>query len=786
MPVEESELFVPFSVLPATGPAQDAPLAVRVQGVEGLAGVTATRLSLEIRFGQVVSGLRIDKKEVSVKCHVDIFKERGTTGPVPKWRPAGADRGQGSTMLRVSLPPMLLSQPGRQTVACRVKVTSPGIVSAKPVAASAPLEVPMAPGPVPLVPAKVQPGKPPVPIATVSLSVGRLFTKEIQALLAKTLVGQLLRLLRRPGGDGGVKPATWENGVPPELNALRPSAGWHSAANLEAVFATTDAQRRSALRLAVDGRHWACVTPLAEARCDPRALAEDLRSPITAAVETGEHLSLLLSTDLSLGVEPQRVAVEFAEVLKQVNISGGCTDPDLMRRWEALAELLHMHFKPPVGESGWACDMFVLALEHCPSGKVRRTFLCGEGASPALWQASLVQNLPSLARKLAVWIGLSSNNGAVSASEGRQSRRRLLDAPLSSGMQDTMLVRCLQRATKDERWLQVARVMIHLGACTNAMTADGRSCLLFTLEQADQGRSGFRPLLAALLDKLGDDVDHWETPMILHEERTAECPICMEVLWTATPTAFVKFRSEGGREGSPHIICPHFFCFDCASQQYIKQQTQSTDEYHCPICRTPAIEVMPLPDITREPRLWFQFLDIQGLSILDKNTVVQALEAILPLDTENLRNAMEAEYWKEWAKPGIEHLTELDFFKRGGLLEWIRSHQHELQAARVRGSAPPLEQAEAWFKHWDFHKRNLLFRGEALRALCEATGISSLETDRMFKLKDDIQGIWDEHRVEDGLSKDLFMAEEIAVEFLLIVAEAKKAAPSPQSGDGFG
>jgi len=556
------------------------------------------------------------------------------------------------------------------------------------------------------------------------------------------------------------------------------------------------------LRLAVDGQRWTCVQPLVEARCDPRALAEDLRSPLTAALEAGEELDALLAADERLGHEPQRVVREFSRLLAEIAASGGTADLDLVKHWEALAGDLALHFQPPpqeadnaarAEEGGWPCDVFVLALEHCPSGKARRTFLCSEGACAALWQASLSQNLPSLARKLAVWIGLSANGMAWSASEGRQARRRLLDAPLRRGGGDTMLARCLQRAAEDERWLQVARVMIHLGACANALTADGRSCLLYTLEQADQGRSGFRPLLAALLDKLGDDVDHWERPMVLQEDRTAECPICMEVLWTSTPTAFVTFRAaEGGSEGTPHVICAHFFCFDCASQQYIKQQSQRTEEYHCPICRAPANEVMPLPDITREPRLWFQFLDIQGRGQLDRNTVVQALEAVLPIDTENLRDAMNAQCWAEWDKADAEHISERDFFARGGLLEWVRGHQHELQAARVRGPAPSLEeQPEAWFRHWDLHKRGVLFRGEALRALCEATGTSSLEIASIQRLRDGIQGIWDSHAIEEGLGREQFLNQDIPGELAELLHKAGASGggggPSPQSAsDGFG
>lgn len=309
-----------------------------------------------------------------------------------------------------------------------------------------------------------------------------------------------------------------------------------------------------------------------------------------------------------------------------------------------------------------------------------------------------------------------------------------------------MLARAMEKATSDERWIRVAKGMVQIGACVSASRASGGSLLLFALDQADQGRSGFRELITALLEKLGSDVDHWDQPMVLLEDTTAECPICFETLWTSTPTAFVSFSSpQRGKEGTPHVICAHFFCFDCASQQYMKQQSQNVEQYFCPICRTPAREVMPLPDITVNPRLWFQFLDVENKSSIDRNTVVQALEAILPLDTEGLRDAMNDQYWDEWDKTKNGHITESEFFAPGGLLEWVRCHQHELAATRTRGPAPSLDEPEAWFKHWDWSQKKQLRRGDLLRALCEVARASSLETRKIQSLKASIEKIWERY-----------------------------------------
>jgi len=252
----------------------------------------------------------------------------------------------------------------------------------------------------------------------------------------------------------------------------------------------------------------------------------------------------------------------------------------------------------------------------------------------------------------------------------------------------------------------------------------------------DCRRSGFSELAPLLLEKLGSDVDHWMEPTVLLEQREAECPICMEPLWTSTPTAFVEQR---GREGSAHVICGHFFCFDCAGQQYEKQQSQRVDQFFCPICRATARDVMPLPDIAVNPKLWFQFLDHEGHGRIDKKTVAQALEAILPLDTENLHEAMDDHCWAAWDKNGNGFIEEVAFFAPGGLLGWVRSHQHQLKAANLRGKAPPLSQPEAWFRHWDSSKKKRLRRSDAIRGLCEAASVSSLQTRKIQQLRDVVE-----------------------------------------------
>merc|ERR1711957_32807 len=163
------------------------------------------------------------------------------------------------------------------------------------------------------------------------------------------------------------------------------------------------------------------------------------------------------------------------------------------------------------------------------------------------------------------------------------------------------------------------------------------------------------------------------------------------------------------------------------------------------------------------PREWFQFLDTDGSRRIDKNTVIQTLEAILPIDTENLRQVMDERIWAEWDTTADGHISEPEFFARDGLFEWVRVHQHDIQMAKARGPTPALQDAEGWFKHWDFSKCGDLCRSDVLRAMCEAASVSSLEPKKVEKLKVAIEAIWQQNASADGtLAKNRFFKAGIA------------------------
>jgi len=137
---------------------------------------------------------------------------------------------------------------------------------------------------------------------------------------------------------------------------------------------------------------------------------------------------------------------------------------------------------------------------------------------------------------------------------------------------------------------------------------------------------------------------------------------------------------------------------------------------------------------------------------------------------------MDDGLWAEWSRNKCgDAIGESDFFAPGGLLEWVRAHQHELEAARARGLAPVLEEEaiEAWLKHWDRSKRGIFTRGELLRALCESANVSSLEVKRIKQLKDGLQLIWEHHANGNSITHDHVLKSKAGEELVKVASEVR-------------
>eukprot|EP00746_Dinoflagellata_sp_MGD_P127392 gnl/MRDRNA2_/MRDRNA2_61986_c0_seq1.p1 gnl/MRDRNA2_/MRDRNA2_61986_c0~~gnl/MRDRNA2_/MRDRNA2_61986_c0_seq1.p1 ORF type:complete len:760 (-),score=139.88 gnl/MRDRNA2_/MRDRNA2_61986_c0_seq1:55-2334(-) len=739
-------LFVPLTYS-SLGSAEA--IIARIERVEFLGRVEAQQLIVEVRLWPLVEPRA---PETILKGSVVLRKEGGSSSGGPVW----VSDVDGGSDVSFPLSGALLSK-APKGLACQLKFFAKGggglLRRSRQLLSIHVVEVPMEHGRVSLLAAKNK-GK---NVGTATFSVGRQISAEAQVVIARSIAQQTFMKLRAPAANEDLAAC---------LDLVRPSRGWCPNARLNEALSISDGQRRNSMRLAADALRWDFVQSLAVAGCETHVLAEDLRSPLTITLEKcdqREVIAALLQADESLSEQQRQLSIDLWALLRD-GAQG-------TRKWEALAPKLAEAFNPSQRPQ---CDIFVLALERCPMVRARKVFLCHPGAAAAIWKSSLDLNHPNLARKFAVWIGLS-----MEGFDGPYSRRQLLDVSLDGHRGGkSMLARVLEKAATDDRWIRVAKVIVHLGAHTNAYLEANRSTLLFTLEYAEQGKPGFPELINSLLEHLGTDIDQWTMPTVLLEERTADCPICFESLWTSTPTAFVSFADGGAGgelEAEPRSICTHFFCFDCAGQQVMKQQREGGEQMRCPICRNPARDVMPLPDLTVHPRLWFHFLDQEGNGRLDRNTLVQALEAVLPLDTEKLREALSDYLWETWDQRRDGQITEADFFAPGGLLEWVRGHQHELQTIKERGVAPTLDELpERWFKYWDWKHLGRLRRAELLRALCICSLTSSLETKRVQKLKAEIDAFWNQHCQGQGsISLEAFVKNDFIVPLKRIVAEVR-------------
>eukprot|EP00929_Paragymnodinium_shiwhaense_P058291 TRINITY_DN2917_c0_g1_i3.p1 TRINITY_DN2917_c0_g1~~TRINITY_DN2917_c0_g1_i3.p1 ORF type:complete len:297 (-),score=72.95 TRINITY_DN2917_c0_g1_i3:97-987(-) len=136
-----------------------------------------------------------------------------------------------------------------------------------------------------------------------------------------------------------------------------------------------------------------------------------------------------------------------------------------------------------------------------------------------------------------------------------------------------------------------------------------------------------------------------------------ECAICFDYL--PERPASVLLDASGRR------TCRHYFHYDCA-----KSLTAAALR-NCPLCREAFWRPEMMPDIRQQPKEWFRTADFGGTMRLTREEVLDALGAVLPIDTNRFENVLLPELWKEWDQDsrGIA-LQEFEEPKHG-LLTWV-------------------------------------------------------------------------------------------------------------------
>lgn len=138
-------------------------------------------------------------------------------------------------------------------------------------------------------------------------------------------------------------------------------------------------------------------------------------------------------------------------------------------------------------------------------------------------------------------------------------------------------------------------------------------------------------------------------------------------------------------------------------------------------------EVKEVPDLIKDARAWFQIVDADFGGTLSKNEVLQALAAVLPVEKEKLRIAIES-HWHEWDPDGEGGISQTEFLqKETGLQHYIVSNLKELKAvAHEAENIPNLDTHPIeWFEYWDLDHSGTLELDEVIRAFIRTFCISS-------------------------------------------------------------
>jgi hypothetical protein len=132
--------------------------------------------------------------------------------------------------------------------------------------------------------------------------------------------------------------------------------------------------------------------------------------------------------------------------------------------------------------------------------------------------------------------------------------------------------------------------------------------------------------------------------------------------------------------------------------------------------------VKQLPDLLKDPRLWFQLCDTDLTGSLDKQEVLEGLLAVLPVERVRLEKSI-SDSWSNWDSSGDGSIEIAEFINpESGLKAFLVKNYNIFRksssAAKERDNIPSLDaDPRKWFDHWDSDKSGTLERIEIMRAL---------------------------------------------------------------------
>eukprot|EP00927_Polykrikos_kofoidii_P036129 TRINITY_DN30533_c0_g3_i1.p1 TRINITY_DN30533_c0_g3~~TRINITY_DN30533_c0_g3_i1.p1 ORF type:complete len:556 (+),score=51.85 TRINITY_DN30533_c0_g3_i1:166-1833(+) len=310
-----------------------------------------------------------------------------------------------------------------------------------------------------------------------------------------------------------------------------------------------------------------------------------------------------------------------------------------------------------------------------------------------------------------------------------------------------------------------------------------------------------RPVWLEEFTKNHQSNEPWNHPDPVSIDGATGCPVCFEPLCTSR--ASVLTSVEGRR------ICKHYFCLACAQRLHSG----------CPLCRAKSpfgsrCRAVPLPDIEKKPLKWFYMVGMDGDRCLREAEVANALEAMLPFDSELIRRTFASpprnskccascsyaallvdagdrkaftdvvtfpsethkgtSLWCHWesvcAKDASRGISLDAFFADGGMLQWIVEHVRGFELAQRRGVSQHIERdsIERWFDALVEHTDGGLSREDLIRAL-DTCPISVVERLGVSEIRSIIDYVFETrpHHGQRHLSRDQLSKPDGLSEMLL-------------------
>jgi Ca2+-binding EF-hand superfamily protein len=177
-----------------------------------------------------------------------------------------------------------------------------------------------------------------------------------------------------------------------------------------------------------------------------------------------------------------------------------------------------------------------------------------------------------------------------------------------------------------------------------------------------------------------------------------ECAICFSDL------ALQPCVRLCNRNGSN--ICKHTFHHLCL--------TDLPQPWTCPLCRQSFQRMEVIPQVTEDPRAWFDFMDTDHSGSLTYDEIIDGLKSQMKLDWFRIEADVDR-LFGQWDtnKDGTISFSEFSN-PSTGVMKYLSLHY----AARPRPSPPDIrKEKDAWFDYWDEDHSGQLDKDEIARAL---------------------------------------------------------------------